>query len=512
MRFFVRLEDLALRASARLDRHPLIALAVVGLLVVMTTVSMAAAKPLWHDEIFTVLLARLGAPDLWTANLSGVDLSPPLNTLLTHVALSAGGTDPVVIRLAPLAGFALAVALIFEFVRRRSNTVTAVSAALLCCFTAGYRYSYEARGYGLMMGFAALSVFAWAEAAAGRRRWLHLPLLAIGLAASYWTHFYGVFAAAPVIAGELARTLRRRKIDVVVWVALGLSYLSLIPLMPLITAGASLAPTFWGRATIKEILPTYAFLLNSLAEPRFLVAISVLILGVIEYRMLFGNARTDALATDAPAPKLPRHELAAVAVGVALPAIQILVALSTTGVFVQRYALVAIPTLCIAIALALRRLVQAAVMEVIIAVVLTVSFTASATFRAAIPNPARQRPALMRLLAQERPVLVTGGLMYLQLWYYTPPAMQDHLYYLAHPAAALERTGSDSIDRGLLGLARWSSLKVVDPNAFVQTHSEFFVYGAGSGWLVEWLKEDYAHIEQVDGESGAAILKVRPAR
>ena len=90
--------------------------------------------------------------------------------------------------------------------------------------------------------------------------------------------------------------------------------------------------------------------------------------------------------------------------------------------------------------------------------------------------------------------------------------MQDHLYYLAHPAAALERTGSDSIDRGLLGLARWSDLKVVDPNAFVQTHSEFFVYGAGSGWLVEWLKEDYAHIEQVDGESGAAILKVRPAR
>ena len=41
MRLFVRLEDLALRASARLDRHPLIALAVVGLLVVITTVSMA---------------------------------------------------------------------------------------------------------------------------------------------------------------------------------------------------------------------------------------------------------------------------------------------------------------------------------------------------------------------------------------------------------------------------------------------------------------------------------------
>ena len=512
MRLFVRLEDLALRACARLDRHPLFALGVVGLLIVMTTVSMAAAKPLWHDEIFTVLLARLGAADLWTANLSGVDLSPPLNTLLTHVAISAGGTDPVLIRLAPLLGFAVAVALIFEFVRRRSNTVTAVSAGLLCCFTAGYRYAYEARGYGLMMGFAALSLFAWAEAVKGRRRWLHVPVLAIGLSASYWTHFYGIFAAAPVLAGELARTLRRRRIDAAVWVALGLSCLSLVPLRPLINAGASLAPTFWGRATIKEVLPTYTFLLNSLVEPPFLAAGVVLILGAIGYRRWSENIQSRSVNGARAGGILPRYELVALGVGVALPAIQILVALSTTGVFVQRYALVAIPPLCIVIALALRRLVQAAVVEIGIAVALTVSFAASATFRPEIPNPARQRPALMSLLARERPVLVTGGLMYLQLWYYTPPAMQDHLFYLAHPAAALERTGSDSIDRGLLGLARWSGLKVVDPNKFVAAHSEFFVYGAGSGWLVEWLREDYAHIEQIDGESGAAILKVRPAR
>ena len=110
-------------------------------------------------------------------------------------------------------------------------------------------------------------------------------------------------------------------------------------------------------------------------------------------------------------------------------------------------------------------------------------------------------------------MLVTGGLMYLQLWYYTPPAMQDHLYYLAHPAAALERTGSDSIDRGLLGLARWSGLKVVDPNAFVQAHSEFFVYGAGSGWLVEWLKRRLcAHRASRRRIGGRDPEVVRPVR
>ena len=53
---------------------------------------------------------------------------------------------------------------------------------------------------------------------------------------------------------------------------------------------------------------------------------------------------------------------------------------------------------------------------------------------------------------------------------------------------------------------------MVDPNAFVQAHSEFFVYGAGSGWLGPVAEGRLRHIEQVDGESGAAILKVRQAR
>jgi hypothetical protein len=511
MRLFVRLEGLAVRASARLDRHPVIVLALLALLIGLPTVPMAAAKPLWHDEIYTVLLARLRAADLWTANLSGVDLSPPLNTLLTHVVISLAGDEPLLIRLPPLLGFALCVALVFEFARRRSTTVTALTAALLVCFTAAYRYSYEARGYGLMMGFAALSLFAWAEAAAGRRRYVYVPLLAAGLGASYWTHFYGLFAAAPVIAGELARTRWRRKIDAAVWIALAVSCLTLMPLIPLIDAGARLAPTFWGRAVLGDLFATYGFLLNSLVDPAFLAGAIVLVLGAIAHRLWFRKPHDEVVATGAARPReLPGHELTALAVGVGLPAIQIIAAIWTTGVFVPRYALLAIPALCIVTAFAMARLIGAA--QVLVAAVLTLSFAVSAADRPAFPNQARQRPELMRLLARERPVLVTGGLMYLQLWYYTPPAMQDHLYYLAHPAAALERTGSDSIDRGLLGLAQWSGLKVVDPNAFVAAHSEFFVYGAGSGWLVGWLREDYAHIEQIGGEAGAAILLVRPVR
>jgi hypothetical protein len=499
----IRLEDLAGRASAWLDRHALVAFAIVGLLTAVTTVAIAASKPLWHDEIYTVLLARLGAADLWTANLSGVDLSPPLNTLLTHFVISVAGAGHVAVRLPALLGFWVAVAVIFEFVRRRSNAVTALAAALLPGFTGGYRYSYEARGYGLMMGFAALSLFAWSEAAAGRRRGLYMPLLVVALAAGYWTHFYGLFAVVPVIAGEIVRTLDNRRIDWAIWSALGVSVLALIPLLPLVAAAGALAPTFWGKAALRDVFPTYAFLLNALLDFAFLAGLLALIVVAISHRLWRSHVTQ---------PKLPRHEVAAVTLCVGLPAIQIAAAVVTTGVFVPRYALLAVPGLCIAIALVIIRLTRWHVAQIITAAVLAVSFAAPATFRPSFTNPARQRPALMRLLAQDHRVAVTGGLIYLQLWYYTPPAMREHLYYLADPAAALTLTGSDSIDRGFLGLAQWCRLNVVKPETFTDMNPEFRVYAAGSGWLLDWLHAHNAGIEELDTELGAPILAVRIRR
>ena len=498
----LRLEELASRATAPLDRYPLVALSGPIILLGAAAVSMAAAKPLWHDEIYTVLLARLRLADLWTANLSGVDLSAPLNTLATHYVMSFAGGGHVAVRLAPLVGFLVSVGLVFAFVRRRSNAVAAAAAALLSGFTAAYRYAYEARGYGLMMAFAALSLFAWSEAAAGRRRMLYVPLLALSLAAGYWAHFYAVFAAAPVIAGELQRTRRTRKIDKPVWVAVGISLLALLPLVPLLRAGASLAPSFWGRATFGEIRPTYGFLLNALAEAPFVAGVTLLVLAAVFLRRRLPHRQALSLAP---------HESVALATAVLLPVLQILTAILTTGVFVQRYSLIAVPGLCMVAGLVLAWLAQSKLLQAAVVAVLAIGFAMPAAFRPSFVNPARQRPALMKLLTRERPVLVTGGLMYLQLWYYTPEAMQDHLQYIAHLQAARHWTGSDSIDRGLLGLAKWAPLKVVEPRPFVTAYPEFHVYGAGSGWLLYWLEEGKAHVEKLGEESGAAILWVRTA-
>jgi ABC-type polysaccharide/polyol phosphate export permease len=59
----------------------------------------ARAKSLWHDELYTALMSRFPVVTLWRANLDGVDLAPPLYTLITHVLHVTGGPDVIVTRL-----------------------------------------------------------------------------------------------------------------------------------------------------------------------------------------------------------------------------------------------------------------------------------------------------------------------------------------------------------------------------------------------------------------------------
>jgi hypothetical protein len=171
--------------------------------------------------------------------------------------------------------------------------------------------------------------------------------------------------------------------------------------------------------------------------------------------------------------------------------------------------MVSLPGICIALALGFHRLVPAGALPLATAAALAVAFAAPATYRSSFKNPARERPELMRLLTRERPVLITGGLVYLQLWYYAPPAMRTHLQYMVHLGAARHFTGSDSIDRGLLNLAKWTPVNIVEPRPFVTAHREFFVYEAGSGWLVHWLREGKAEITKLGSEANTAILAVR---
>jgi hypothetical protein len=123
------------------------------------------------------------------------------------------------------------------------------------------------------------------------------------------------------------------------------------------------------------------------------------------------------------------------------------------------------------------------------------------------PSPAADRVLLKQALADRSapPVAVTGGLMFLQLWYYLPADLRSQMIFLASPDQAAKYGRPDTIDRGLQALSRWTSLRTEEYHAFVQNHRSVRVYTAGSGWLLKALEDDGATLRIENRELGAVL-------
>ena len=489
-----------LRVAARIDRHRFAALALLSSALFYSIAIRAVAKPFWHDEIFTILLAQLPSlTDIWPAMRDGVDLAPPLNMLLTRVVHSAVGVGPIVTRLVPIVSFLAMMLLLFVFVRRRSNATAALTAALFPILTAAYRHSYEARAYALMMALFALALFAWAEAAAGRSRRRNLVLLALALAAGMWNHYYAALTYVPIICGEAVRTWRSRRVDGGVLAAMAASVVASLPMVALGAAASAQSATFWSPASLDQILETYYFLLEPLLVQRFVFVLLILLV-VIGLSFLKKSGKL------AEPHQVTLHEIAAIIAAMLVPAAGVLLGVVVTGVFVPRYGLPGIVGFSLAAAFAIPRSTRA---ELVLPLVLLYS-TAELLLPVTRPgDPFEARPVLVDALKSPGPTAITGGLTYLQLWYYAPPELKPRLVYVADPPSARRLTRSDTIDLGLLALSRWTTVGAVPFDTFTSQHKTFRVYAYGSGWLLEKLRESGAELEERDAEASAWLFVVR---
>ena len=463
-------------------------------------------KPFWHDEIYTIVMSRLPSlPAMWSAGVDGVDLSPPLNVAITRGVHALAGVGHVSTRIPPLAGFSIAVCVIFLLLYRRAGAAAALSGALLPFVTAGLRFASEARPYGLMMGLAAVSLYCWMEAAAGRHRARNLVFLAVSIGLSIWNHYFGVLVLAPIVAGECVRVAAGRPIDRGVATAIGVGLVAALPLYPLAAASASQRSTFWARVSWSQLPDAYVFVLNALwSVPAALAGA-----GIAAVIAVWWWRRSDDAGV---ARSIPSHEAAAIIAAVAIPLFAVMLGRFVTGVFIPRYALAAVPGLSIAIALAAWRLnVRRSPAELLLCAVLAgvvLVDTRSAIVRASdgVLDPLAGRTALLDSLRGPAPTVMSSSLQFLQFWYYLPPELKPRLHYLADPQRALSRMGSDTIDRGYLALARWSAVAVDPFETWVQRHSSFRVYEAGSGWLIDELIERGAAVEEITHDAAGGRL------
>ena len=79
---------------------------------------------------------------------------------------------------------------LYMFLRRYLSVVTALTGALFPAVTTAFAYSYEARPYALVLGFAGLALVCWQRAVDSHRR----PAWLVGFAASLGLALLLIFA------------------------------------------------------------------------------------------------------------------------------------------------------------------------------------------------------------------------------------------------------------------------------------------------------------------------------
>ena len=464
----------------------------------------AGSRPLWYDELFTFYMSHLPSMGaVWAGLRQGADLNPPLIYVATRAAFGLFGDGPVATRLPAMIGFLVMSVGLFRLVARRSNALYGFAAMLFPWITGAARYAYEARSYGLVMGFTASALVCWQSACEREpRRWA-LAGLTLSLAGALMSHCYAVLVFVPLGLGELVRTWRARRIDWPVWLSTGLAAPLVLTYLPLMHANNRFA------LHNAKFEPRYSSIWEfcaAILEP----AVWPWLIGFAAVLLPAGREREKEETSPA---RVPIHEIAAAAGLAAIPLCVLLVAFALTHVFETRYGLPAVIGIGILFALlayhrtADRRTTGVLLLGVFLAGFLVNSFWAP-------PYDTTQSLAIRGLdpdqVEKDVPFVIGNGTLFLQVDHYAKPGLASRLYLLRDPQASVRYTGSDIFDNGYPIMQRWFPIKghIEDYRRFIGQHDRFMVFGPMHDpldWLVFKLVDDGAQMN-FRGQFGDNLL------
>lgn len=492
------------RIVAWSERHPAL---IIGTWVAALGAALmlrALGRPLWHDEIWTLLVARLSLADMARAYVSGYDFAPPLYALCVHGLMTFAPGTAVVARLPAAAAFAVASTMIFVIVRRRSTTLGGVAGAATLMLTGAWRYAVEARGYGLTVALFAIALYAWAELSGVHRR-RHAVMLAAALGAGLWSHYYFALAFVPIAAGELVRQRSQRRFDLVPWLSIMAGAAALVPLLPAIAAAAEHRASFWTRDRLPDVWATYRFVLGSwMSVPGRIALGTVLALVVASGVRRMSVTRSEPEASSRPGP-LHAH-IVTLVLCLLIPALGALLG-RQSGVFTERYVIFAAVGFAIVAPItvwSVRFVRSRADLLFAATAISAAAFAAWSTwYDISQWRPLDDHPVLVsRLQQSQEPVVVTGGTAYLQLWFYTPADWKPRVIYLADPVAEEQATGGRTVDLNYLSLRMLTSVPVVDANTFLAGRHRFLLYTFGDSWIEIRLHALGATLTELGSDTG----------
>ena len=494
-------------AGMRSAAIPLALLALFSAAYFAWAARVATIRPLWYDEILTYDLA--GLPDdasIMAALADGPDHSPPLNLLVVHRLFRALGAGSLAVRLPAILGtWACGLCLMAFVGRARPGPFGWVAAAALLT-TQASAYAVEGRPYGLWLGSCGAMLLCWqsAASASGAARWGALAGLALGGAAAVSCHFFAPLTFIPIGLGELARSWRRRRIDMPIWVGLAAGLLPLPLYLPIIRNVRSFAATFYARGGTGPTTPLvfYSWLLEPAAVA---LAVALAVLAAMAYLA----PRPAGGGPPAPEAGAPVPEVVAALGYAAMPFIVYLFGrLNGSHVFVPRYCLAAaigVGLLVAFLAPGCRARPRPA-RALALALLGCAALNAHGQDRAARQERDRvqEQVADLARLGGDATLATDASLEYAVAAFYAPPSLNDRMVLLVGPES---RTNTTILC--LHKLARWDAgrrtIRIEDLDSFLEAHDRFALFAMEIAHLWRITSRGF----RVDPRPAGGILEAR---
>jgi len=491
--------------GATLEREWFLCLVPIACVYPLIT-AIAAHRPFWFDELFTFYMTRLPSMSaVWAALKDGADLNPPLFYAATRFFQNLFGSSEAVTRMPAIIGFFVMMVGLFCFVSRYGSRLGGMVAMLFPLVTGAYYYAFEARAYGMELGFVALAAVSWQAATRGEKRPFTLPALSLCLAGALLTHCYAVLAVAPFGFAEVARSLVRKKFDWPVWAALAIPCLVVVTYLPMMSAVTGGDPFD---------NPVYRVSARTSYEMILVPAIWTL-LPALAVLALFGTA--GHRAADARRETVPFHEMVLVAGFLVAPLLGVGLASTITKIFMARYGLVAVLGLSIALgALVTKRTAQHPGVAVLVIAIVAGGYLwtpANVLLGTSASNTPAAKDIKLSDLDPTIPIVVANGILFLEYDHYESKNITDRLFFLIDRDTALRYTGTPGFAQ-FRELRKWFPIRshLEDYNQFLKTCPTFYLISAYQfpmDWTMQKMRDDgvpLTFVNQFTSDQGTTIL------
>ena len=399
---------------------------------------------------------------------------------------------------------------------------------MLPMLTGAFYYSYEARPYAIILGFCGLALVCWQKALDAPRRGWWLIGLSFSLLAAFMLHCYALVIVAPFALTEVFHTIRSKRADWAMWIALLSPAVIAIPIyIPLLRVyGSQANGTGYARvfaADWSQVTKFYLFLLT----PWLLIGlVAVVLLAIDRIRSApdtMGPSRWNGSMLS---------EIGLVVGLIALPVFGVVLGKLVHGPFFARYFLSSTIGICALTGLALGTRNRAKWIAMVFAIIVTgtlgLQFTrllwhsyngwgelliepsTHITLDTTRGNPLDIHPLLASRVHNSLPIGVPLSLDFLYLTYYSPE-LAPRLYFIAG-------SGRDFTLVGFRRVHEWIPMKyshLLTYEEFLHSFPDSLVYVdtlsisslaalIERGGTIGWLK--------TEGPHSLAEIKTNPSR